>query len=223
MRIPLWKKWLSFLVPITLERLSSLQNPELSVVLDRGRLQLLSGNAIYSWDDLYRNFTVAFRHVDLENRPMADVLVLGLGLGSIPFILETVYQRHYHYTAIEWDEAVVHLASKYTLPRLKSRIDIIVADAAYFVHATDARFDIIAVDIFEDDRTPEMFESSGFLRDCRRLLRPGGVLLYNRLYNSETHRQASHAFFQGAFSDVFASASAIETNGNLVLIGYRKG
>ncbi len=223
MQIPLWKKWLSFLTPITLERLSSPQNPKLAVVIDRGRLQLLSGNAIYSWDDLYHNFTAAFGQIDLESRPMADVLVLGLGLGSIPYILETVYERHYHYTAVEWDEAVVHLASKYTLPRLKSRVDIVVADAAYFVHVTTARFDIITVDIFEDDRTPELFEGTNFLRDCRRLLRPDGVLLYNRLYNSSAHRQATNAFFQDIFSAVFAQTSAIETSGNLVLVGYRKG
>ncbi|MFN0015081.1 MAG: hypothetical protein ACKVU2_11075, partial [Saprospiraceae bacterium] len=39
--VPLWKKWFSYLVPITLERAGSSLNPDLAVVLDRGRLQLL--------------------------------------------------------------------------------------------------------------------------------------------------------------------------------------
>ncbi|MCS7037897.1 MAG: methyltransferase domain-containing protein [Saprospiraceae bacterium] len=219
MLFPFWKKWLSYLHPITLERLSSPKNPQLAVVLDRGRLQLLSGNAIYSWDDLYHNFTIAFGQLNVERRSIADVLVLGLGLGSVPFILEKVYKCTCSYTAVEWDEAVVHLASKYTLPRLQSRVDIVVADAGHFVQVTKARFDLIAVDIFEDDHTPAPFESADFLRACRRRLRPGGLLLYNRLYNSDANRQASQAFYRDTFCRVFEHARAIETNGNLILVG----
>lgn len=222
MRLPFWKKWLSYLHPLTLERLSSPKNPQLAVVLDRGRLQLLSGNAIYSWDDLYHNFTIAFGQLDLENRAITDVLVLGLGLGSVPFILEKVYERQYRYTAVEWDEAVVYLASKYTLPRLKSRVDIVVADAEHFIRATEASFDLITVDIFEDDHTPMPFETADFLRPCRQHLRPGGLLLYNRLYNSDANRQASQAFYQDTFCRVFEQAYTIETNGNLILVGEVK-
>lgn len=36
MHIPLWKKWVSHFVPLTLETASSDKNPELAVVLDRG-------------------------------------------------------------------------------------------------------------------------------------------------------------------------------------------
>lgn len=222
MRLPFWKKWLSYLHPLTLERLSSPKNPQLAVVLDRGRLQLLSGNAIYSWDDLYHNFTIAFGQLDLESRAFADVLVLGLGLGSVPFILEKVYSRQYRYTAVEWDEAVVYLASKYTLPRLKSHVDIVVADAEHFIRATEASFDLIAVDIFEDDHTPAPFETADFLQACRQHMRPGGLLLYNLLYNSDANCQASQAFYQDTFRKVFEQARTIETNGNLILVGEVK-
>lgn len=203
MRLPLWKKWLSYLYPIPIERLSSSKNPQLTVVLDRGRLQLLSGNAIYSWDDLYHNFTTTFAQLNIKNRDTADVLILGLGLGSIPYILETVYHRQYRYIAVEWDEAVAHLATKYTLPRLKSRVDIIISDAEYFVCATRAQFDLIAVDIFEDDRTPAIFESVDFLRACRQRLNPEGLILYNRLYNSDINRKDSLTFYREVFCRVF--------------------
>ena len=101
MHIPLWKKWVSHVVPLTLETAASQQNPELTVMLDRGRLQLLSGNAIYSWDDLYHNFTIAFGTLDIEERGFQDVLILGLGLGSVPYILEKIYEQSYEYTAVE--------------------------------------------------------------------------------------------------------------------------
>ena len=93
MEIPFWKRWLSYLTPIRLEESASEYNPELTVMLDRGRLQLLSGNAIYSWDDLYHNFTRAFTQLQPENLGYQDVLLLGLGLGSVPYILEKKHQQ----------------------------------------------------------------------------------------------------------------------------------
>jgi hypothetical protein len=125
MDIPTWKKWLSHLTPLTIEEAGSIQNPELSVMLDRGRLQLLSGDAIYSWDDLYHNFTKAFEVLQPEKRTIEDVLLLGLGLGSVPYILEKKHQTKYHYTAIEWDETVSELAERYTLSRLESPATVI--------------------------------------------------------------------------------------------------
>lgn len=217
MHIPRWKIWLSRLFPLTLERSSSEYNPDLAVVLDRGRLQLLSGNAIYSWDDLYHNFTIAFGTIDLDEEHIEDVLVLGLGLGSVPYILEKVYERQYRYTAIELDEAVSELAGKYTLPRLESSVEIITADAGIFVEITEEQFDLVVVDIFEDDHTPEYFETDEFLEACRECLRPGGLLFYNRLYNNDKTKLATERFFEGAFKTVFPDAWKINTGGNWIL------
>lgn len=223
MHIPRWKKWLSRWFPFTLERSSSEYNPDLAVVLDRGRLQLLSGNAIYSWDDLYHNFTLAFATLDLDQEHIEDVLVLGLGLGSVPYMLETLFQQHYRYTAIEVDEAVSELASKYTLPRLKSPVEIITADAGVFVEITEEQYDLIVVDIFEDDHTPEHFETEHFLEACRDRLRPGGLLLYNRLHNTPKNRVRTQRFFDGPFTTVFPEAWKINTGGNWVVAARVSG
>jgi spermidine synthase len=217
MHIPIWKKWISQVLPLTLETASSDQNPDLAVMLDRGRLQLLSGNAIYSWDDLYHNFTIAFGTFDLDEEPIEDVLVLGFGLGSVPFILEKIFERTYHYTGVEWDETVAALASKYTLSRLSSPVEMVTADASIFIEVTQAKFDLVAIDIFEDDRTPDQFETVEFLEACAKRLRPGGLLLYNRLYNSPRNVRNTSHFFESTFLDVFPDAWKIDTGGNWVL------
>lgn len=219
MHIPRWKKWVSHLLPLTLETAASGQNPHLAVMLDRGRLQLLSGNAIYSWDDLYHNFTIAFGALDLEERQINNVLVLGFGLGSIPYILEKVYDLNYSYTAVEWDESVLALAAKYALPRLQSPVELITADAEIFVSVTDDRFDMIVVDIFEDDHTPERFESVDFLDTCAERLCPGGMLLYNRLHNTAKNRVMTERFFEDTFRGVFPNSRKIDTGGNWILVG----
>lgn len=218
MRIPLWKKWVSYVTPLTLETAASEQNPDLAVMLDRGRLQLLSGNAIYSWDDLYHNFTIAFGVLELEERALEDVLVLGLGLGSVPYILEKIYERNYRYTAVEWDETVAALAAKYTLSRLESPVNIVTADAGIFLQVTAEKFDMIVVDIFEDDHTPEQFETIDFLETCAEHLLPNGLLLYNRLYNGPRNIIATERFYEDTFKTIFPDASKIDTGGNWILV-----
>jgi len=218
MHIPFWKKWWSYIQPVTLEVTASVQNPELSVVLSRGRIQLLSGNAIYSWDDLYKNFLIAFDRLKIDERPAKDVLLLGLGLGSIPFMLEKVFHCDYHYTAVEWDETVAYLAAKYTLSRLESPIQIITADAEVFVQVNEDQYDIIIIDIFEDEITPPQFCTQDFLEVCSDMLRPGGLLLFNRLHGEDVSiRQVTERYFERHFKQVFPEAWAIDTQGNWIL------
>lgn len=223
MRIPFWKKWLSHLTPITLEETATEQNPELSVMLSRGRVQLLSGDAIYSWDDLYKNFLVAFDRLDIVERKIEDVLLLGLGLGSIPYMLEKTFNRSYHYTAIEWDETVAELAHKYTISRLESPIEVVTADAEMFVAVTEERFDLLIVDIFEDELTPPQFCTQEFLQACEELLRPGGLLMFNRLHGEDVSvQQVTERFFERSFKIVFPDAWAIDTKGNWILCAEKK-
>lgn len=218
MQIPIWKKWFSHIVPITLETYATEQNPELSVTLARGRVQLLSGDAIYSWDDLYKNFLLAFDRLKIDERPIENVLLLGLGLGSIPYMLEKVFHREYYYTAVEWDETVAHLAAKYTLSRLKSPIEIITADAEVFVATTEEQYDMLIVDIFEDEITPPQFCTEEFLRACEDRISPGGLILFNRLHGeNESVRMVTERFFERSFKNVFPEAWAIDTKGNWIL------
>lgn len=222
MRIPRWKKLLSHIVPLTLEETGSEQNPELTVTLDKGRLQLLSGDAIYSWDDLYKNFLIAFDQLKIDEQKIEDVLILGLGLGSIPYMLEKIFHRNYHYTAVEWDETVAELAAKYTLSRLSSPVEIVTADAEIFVQITEEQYDMVVVDIFEDDLTPPQFETMAFLQKCNNLIRPGGLLLFNRLHGGDRSvKIVTERFFERDFKAVFPEAWAIDTGGNWILC-FRK-
>jgi spermidine synthase len=223
LHIPRWKHWISYLFPLTMEQTTSEQNPFLTVMLSRGRLQLLSGDAIYSWDDLYKNFLVAFDQLEIDERPIENVLLLGMGLGSIPYMLEKVFHRDYYYTAIEWDETVSELAAKYTLTRMESAVELITADAEMFVEICEDQYDMVIVDIFEDDITPPQFCTEMFLSDCKSLLRPGGLLLFNRLHgDDEAVRSVTERFFVQTFKKVFEEGWYIDTKGNWILCGEQK-
>jgi spermidine synthase len=220
MKIPRWKKWLSHITPVTLELAASEQNPELTVALSKGRVQLLSGDAIYSWDDLYKNFLIAFDQLNIDERPIKDVLLLGMGLGSVPYMLEKVFHRTYHFTAVEWDETVSELAFKYTLSRMESPVELITADAEMYVQICGDQFDMLIIDIFEDEITPPQFCTESFLLDCHALLRPGGLLLFNRLHGEDVAiRSVTERFFVQQFKKVFENGWFIDTKGNWILCG----
>ncbi|MEM6317184.1 MAG: fused MFS/spermidine synthase [Bacteroidota bacterium] len=216
MKIPLWKKLLSYFFEFHVESAPSDINPHLYVSISRGRYQLSTANAIYSFADLYDNFTVTFQKIKLPTH-QKDVLILGFGLGSIPYMLEKKFDRQYQYTAVEIDENVLYLANKYALPDLTSSITMMPADAFAFVHYCHDTFDMICMDVFLDDTVPENFESEHYLRQLATLLNPNGVLLFNKLAATQKDRQQAATFFE-LFQSVFPKGTYLEVNGNWMLV-----
>jgi len=218
MKQPLWKRLLSHLFEIHIESTSSEYNPHLYVSLYKGRYQLSTANAIYSFEDLYHNFFDAFTEIDLDQLNIQTVLILGFGLGSIPMILEQKFGKNYHYTGIEIDEEVLHLANKYTIPEIASGIELVCADATHFVNLSSIKYDMIAVDLFEDDIIPEQFEEPEFLDNLKKMLNPKGILLYNRLAHNSNDITQTKSFYHNSFKKVFEKGTYLEVNDNWMLL-----
>jgi spermidine synthase len=221
MHFPFWKKWLSYLRPITLETASSPLNELLEVQLSNGRLMLCTENAVYSYSDLYDNFRDAFTALNIKAMKIQEVLVLGLGLGSIPEMLEKNFDRKYYYTCIEADEEVIVLADKYVLKYLKSSMDVVYADAAEWVWVTEQQFDLLCVDIFVDDSTPSDFRELDFLQQCNELLAENGILIYNCLAYNSTDMGNAQQFYDEIFQHAFAKTQILKLRCNWMLVGFK--
>jgi len=217
MSVPIWKKGLSYLSDITIEETQSPFNPYLRVSLNRGRFMLSTQGAIYSFSDLYTNFQFAFRALDFSKLAGNEVLLLGLGLGSIPDMLERRFRRSYHYTAVEIDETVSWLAHHYVLQDLRSPVEIITTDALTFVQQSRQTFDLICMDIFQDDRIPSAFETPEFLENVREKLSDGGLLLYNRLSMTYGDKEKTRSFFRDVFLKAFPEGGFYDARTNWVL------
>ncbi len=222
MREPRWKRWLSYLTEIHIESAASAHNPHLYVSLRRGRYQLSAAHAVYSYADLYSNFDRAFQRLRMEQLPGTEVLLLGFGMGSIPVLLEKKWKRHYAYTAVEVDEVVLELATRYVLPDLHSPIDLVCADASIFVAVAQERFDLICMDIFLDDQIPEVFESFDFLEDLRERLHADACLLYNRLTATAADQHATKHFYESVFLKVFPEGGFLPVGGNWILVNDKR-
>lgn len=218
MQIPKWKKWLSHLTEVHIESAPSEINPHLYVSMRKGRYQLSTANAIYSYGDLYDNFVKAFERIDLEKLPGERVLILGFGLGSIPIILEKKFNKDFCYTAVEIDESVLYLANKYAIPELNSAIDFIQTDAFIYTMQTNETFDMICMDVFLDDVIPEHFNKDDFLQKLKKLLNPNGLLLYNRLALSDKDLRETKAFYHRHFQANYPNGEYLDVQGNWILL-----
>lgn len=212
-----WQRLLSYLTEVPLQKQVGEYNPSLQVSLVRNRFQLSTENAIYSFDDLYLNFGKAFERVELPPDG-SRMLLLGLGLGSVPFMLERQFHRRYEMTAIEFDESVIGLAAAFTFPRLAQKVEVIHADAEIYIQTLEDNFDFIVVDLFLDDVIPPFFESEEGMEELKRILAPGGMLMLNRLYRSGRDKKRTDKFYQKVFRQVFANGTYLDVDGNWILL-----
>lgn len=221
MNQPLWKRLFSYFTEFHIESAPSDINPHLYVSLSKDRYQLSTANAIYSYGDLYDNYNKTFQQLDLDSLNIETVLVLGFGLGSIPFMLEQKFKKNYHYTGIEIDENVIYLAEKYVLSNLKSPIELYCTDAFAYVMQTQEKFDLIAMDVFLDDIIPNSFETQDFLEALKGLIEENGTLLYNRLSLTKQDLNATKVFFENDFIKTFPNGNYIDVGGNWMLMNKK--
>lgn len=222
MEVSRWKKWLSYFKEIHLESTSSIHNPSLHVSLVEGRHQLSTDDAIYSFDDKYDNFAQAFEKVNWQNFKGDNVLILGLGLASIPLLLEKNFKQKLDYTCVEIDEQVIFLAEKYILKDLSSHFEIISTDASIYVDQCIQQYDLICMDVFENDVVPPQFETVTFLNQLKNLLSPTGTLMYNRLALTDRDQVLSKRFFDTAFKEVFSDGYLMDVGSNYILMNNQQ-
>jgi len=217
MKQSLWKHLLSYIKDVHIESAQSIFNDELDVLLVKGEYQLVTPEAIYSYGNKYDNYFSAFKNINISSRNIDEVLILGLGLGSIPYMLEKHFKCAYRYTAVEIDEAVVYLASKYVLDDLHSDITTVCTNALTYIEIDSREYDLIAMDVFVSDFIPEEFETLEYLLMLKERLTTNGIILFNRLYLFEKDKQNTDRYFTDVFKKVFPNGSSIKMNGNRIL------
>lgn len=217
MKYPLWKRGLSYFKDVSLEQTSSLSNPYLEVLLVKDRHQLVTRDAIYSFDDKYENFSVTFEKINWDKITGKKVLLLGLGLGSVIYILEKKMGKHFDYKAVEVDSEICRLCNEYTLSSLDSYVETVNNEAMRFLEYDQDNYNIIIMDIFQSAVIPQKFQSKAFLQSISDKLNPDGMLLYNRM-NITDEDKAENAIFRMTMEDVFPNFSLVKIATNMVFI-----
>lgn len=221
MKHPFLQTLLSYFKDISLEKSQSPYNPYLEVLLVQGRHQLITSDAIYSFDDKYINFYSAFKKLNWHNAEVKDVLVLGLGLGSVVLMLEKNFGFNFNYTSIEIDPEICKLAQKYTLAELDSYVEVVCADAMSFLDVNEEKYDLIIMDIFQSALIPQKFQSVEYLKLLQSKLNVNGILLYNRMNISERDDRENQTF-RNRFKNIFPQGKELKVSDNLIFINDRQ-
>lgn len=149
------------------------------------------------------------------------IVMVGLGGGSL---LKFCY-RHFpqtRITVIEVRADVIALRDQFLIPPDDARLQVLHADAADCLGRMAGSADVLLVDGFDADGLPASLSSDAFYADCRRALRPGGVLVAN-VFNYDPAYAAILTRLQAAFGDVPLRAVGVAGNNHILLVRQPDG
>jgi spermidine synthase len=166
-------------------------------------------------------YTRAMLAVELFlSHPPQDILIIGLGGGSI-----AKHLHHYHPQAqiqvIELREDVVRVAYDYFKLPADPRLKLVIADGLEYMKSCEDQFDLIFVDMFDDDGMLEDANDPAFYQGCKRSLNKQGVLVAN-LWNIQKERYAAHtALYRKTFGQNWLKLP-LANDGNEIQFGFGK-
>lgn len=106
----------------------------------------------------------------------SKTLLLGLGAGAMVHYLQHNYSNDI--TAVELDTNIANIAKDY-FKLDENNLTINIEDANCHVKKTTEKYDNILIDLFDDTNFPTSCNNNEFFQQCKRLLKPKGILSLN--------------------------------------------
>lgn len=148
-----------------------------------------------------------------------NILVIGLGGGTLPTALRTIYPD-VPIDCVEIDQAVVKVAKEFFGFTPGEHTHVFVEDGRVFVkHAVRQRrsYDLIFLDAFDNISVPEHMTTREFLLEVKALMPPQGVLATNTFALGRLHASES-----ATYADVFGTYFNL-ISGNRVILAKKDG
>ena len=134
-------------------------------------------------------YTYALEALAFAYRPhIGSALVLGLGAGVVPMRLAA---RGVAVDAVEIDPASLAAATR-IFGFDPSRVRVHLADARTQLRRCGRSHDVIVVDLFHGDGTPDYLITREFFGDLRRCLGPDGIVVFNTFADLEHPAAYAH-------------------------------
>lgn len=160
------------------------------------------------------------RFADIQN-----ILILGLGGGTLAHLLSRAYPD-VDITSVEYDEVMIQLAKEYFYVDKIPNHKIIHEDALRIVvepeenDITPSSLDLLIVDVLNGDKYPDLGKTGNFISAVKRLIRPGGHVVFSRIY-TEFFQEEVNIFvdsLENYFTEVETEVVAGYTNSDNLLI-----
>lgn len=147
------------------------------------------------------------RQVPSTKYPVQNILILGLGGGTLAKLLRKKYPNA-KITGIEIDPIMVELGRKY-LDLDKYNIDIKIGDTNKFKFG---EYDLVIVDMYSGDNFPKEFESEEFLKKLTKYK----TVIINRLYYGD--KRPDTVRFGNKLEKIFKKVTWFYPEANLMFI-----
>lgn len=148
-------------------------------------------------------------------RKGADMLLLGLGGGSLANCMIGNFEPQ-RVVAVELRPAVIDIARSHLGLTSDPRLHVIAGNAEQFVATTAERFDLIGMDLYMEGGLSRLQMQAEFFGACKKLLKPGGVLVINQWQLAESGQPYASRLLLDLFGDQYLQAPVEE--GNIILL-----
>lgn len=178
------------------------------------------------WD--YFMVAPYFNNPPFTSSQVQSACIIGLGAGTIPRELSTVYPNM-AIDGVEIDGEIVNLGRQYFNMR-EPNLRIIVQDGRYFLSTTNKRYDLIGIDAYQQPYVPFQLTTVEFFRNVKQHLSPTGVVVANAGRTSTDFRlvealaQTMRAVFSNVYiidTERFANSMVLGTNAPTQLANFR--
>ncbi len=193
------KKLLSYIWPTT-RRFSSAINGTLEVTYVNGKKVLDTENANYSYGSLQKILEFGLTKIDLKS--VENLLLLGMGGGSIIHSLRNTFEYTKNILAVEIDPEIIKLANEEFGITASENLQIIESDAFQFVKTSEEKFQLIIIDLFIDTNVPPIFYGKEFCENVVNVLPNNSAFIFNVGINLEKKSQVIEtltSYFQNGF------------------------
>ena len=215
------KKIFSYFLPIKIYETKSVLSKSLEVTWENGELVLDSENANYSYGSLQRILRLGLKNIGYEKiAVMNQILILGVGGGSVIKTLVDEIKFKGGITGVEIDPEIINIANTYfKLGEIKN-LTIVIDDAFEFVLKTKTKYDLIIIDIFQDTTMPNFLFETFFINRVCSLLKSHGFILFNTMLLNESQNIRNKKYVSEFFKSEFRikTIPRLEVHNELILI-----
>ncbi len=192
------KKLFSHILPFSLKKYTSKISGVLEVNYNAGKKVLDTANSNYSYGALQKILHKGLDEINFD-KSTQNILVLGLGGGSIIETIREDFKSKAFIELIDIDDAIITIAKEEFEIERFNNINIICDDAADYIKKSKKTFDLIIVDIFIISTIPEIFTETEFLGNLVNHLNPSGKIIYNTMretMSAETLNRIKKTFYE---------------------------
>jgi spermidine synthase len=190
-----FKRLLSYLIPIKIYETKSDINKNLEITWNNGQLVLDSKNTNFSYGNLQKVLRFGLKKIGLSKiSNFKTILVLGVAGGSVIKTLVDEFEFRGKITGVEIDAETINLANKYFGLDKIDNLQIIITDAEKFVKEINETYDLIIIDIFEDNIMPDFLFENTFISNILKILNTNGFVIFNTIVSDNSAQIRNEKF-----------------------------